>query len=195
MKYLVKIGLILAVIGLSYMLFESINSPIRFDKEKNRKYEMVIERMVNIRNAQIAFRELNQKYSGDFNELIPFLDTAEFVLTQRRDTVIKFYNKLYREYQLKDSLIVDTLGYRSIKDSLFNNSFPLKDLGTIPETNSKFEIKASAVQKSGLTLQVFEAIAKKEVILKGMDPDLINNRSKDLIMGSLTESNLNGNWQ
>lgn len=195
MKYVVRIVLVIAVIGLAYSLYESINKPIRFDKEKNRKYDMTIERMKDIRSSQIAFRDLNQRYSGDFNELIPFLDTADFILTQRRDTVIKFYNKVYREYQLKDSTLVDTLGYRSIKDSLFDKGYNLKQLAFIPETKSKFKIEASTTEKSGLTVQVFQAIAEKEVILKGMDSDLIKTRSKDLIMGSLTEPNLNGNWQ
>lgn len=195
MKYLVRIVLVIAVIGLAYSLYESINRPIRFDKEKNRKYELVIERMKDIRGAQIAFRELNQKYTDNFNELIPFLDTADFVLTQRRDTVIKFYNKLYREYQLKDSTLVDTLGFRSIKDSLFNKNFDLKKLAYIPETNSKFILETATTERSGLTVQVLKATAKKEIILDGLDKDLIKTRAKDLIMGSLTEPNLNGNWQ
>lgn len=195
MKYLVKLVLVVAVAGLAYMLYESINRPIRFDEEKNRKYALVIERMKDIRSAQIAFRESNQRYSGDFDELIPFLDTADFVLTQRRDTVIKYYNKIYREYQLKDSLIIDTLGFRSIKDSLFDKGFNLKELAMIPETKSKFEIEATSVEKSGLIAKVFEAKARKEVVLKGMEKDLITTRAQDLIMGSLTESNLNGNWE
>ena len=93
-----------------YTLLSVIMNPIRFNKEKNSRSEDVIERLKDVRKAQIAFKEVNRYYASNFDELIPLIDTGVFTIVQRRDEELKFYNKLYREFQLKDTTFIDTLG-------------------------------------------------------------------------------------
>ena len=110
MEKRIRIGLWILVIGLSYALYSAIMNPIRFNKEKNTRSADVIERLKDVRKAQIAFKEVNRYYASNFDELIPLIDTGVFTIVQRRDEELKFYNKIYREYQLKDTTYIDTLG-------------------------------------------------------------------------------------
>ena len=77
---------------------------IRFNKENTRSAD-VIERLKDVRKAQLAFKEVNRYYASNFDELIPLIDTGVFTIVQRRDEELKFYNKIYREYQLKDTTL------------------------------------------------------------------------------------------
>ena len=109
---------------------------------------------------------------------------------------LKFYNKVYREYQLKDTTYIDTLGFASIKDSIFGSEFNLEKLRFIPHTDgSELQLRANKIKSGSLTVQVFEAKAIKEEYLKGLDKDLIKNTAKDLQVGSMTSAKINGNWE
>ena len=123
MEKRIRIGLWILVIGLSYTLYRVIMNPIRFNTVKNSRSEDVIQRLKDVRKAQIAFKEVNRYYASNFDELIPLIDTGVFTIVQRRDEELKYYNKLYREFQLKDTTFIDTLGYASIKDSIFGENY------------------------------------------------------------------------
>ena len=78
---------------LVFLIFRSINAPIKFNEVKNERYSKVIERLKDIRNAQIAFKSVNGIYSNDFQELIKFVDSAEFTITQKRDSSYLEFDK------------------------------------------------------------------------------------------------------
>ena len=182
MEKRIRIGLWILVIGLSYTLFSVIMNPIRFNTEKNIRSENVIQRLKDVRKAQIAFKEVNRYYASNFDELIPLIDTGVFTIVQRRDEELKYYNKLYREFQLKDTTFIDTLGYASIKDSIFGENYNLQNLRFIPHAQgSELELRAGKIKSGSLTVQVFEAKAPKEEYLKGLDVDLVKNASKILL--------------
>lgn len=192
----IRIGLWVLVIVLGYSLYSVIMNPIRFSKENNRRSADVIQRLKEVRKAQIAFKEVNNFYASSFDELIPLLDTGVFTIVQRRDEELKFYNKVYREYQLKDTTYIDTLGFASIKDSIFGSEFNLEKLRFIPHTDgSELQLRANKIKSGSLTVQVFEAKATKEEYLKGLDKELIKNTAKDLQVGSMTSAKINGNWE
>jgi len=192
----IRIGLWVLVVGLSYALYTAIMNPIRFNKERKNRSADVIERLKDVRKAQIAFREVNRYYASNFDELIPLIDTGEFTIVQRRDEELKYYNKVYREYQLKDTTYVDTLGFASIKDSIFGANYDLENLRLIPHAKgTELELRAGRIKSGKLTVQVFEAKAPKEEYLKGLDEDLVKNAAKDLVVGSMTSAKINGNWE
>ena len=193
-----KIRLVLwaLVLGLGYALFNTIMNPIRFNKEKKDRSADVIERLKDVRKAQIAFKEVNRFYAQSFNELIPFVDSGKFTIVQRRDEELKYYNKVYREYQLKDTTYVDTLGYASIKDSIFGADYNLEKLRFIPHTeNVELKLRAGKIKSGKLNVHVFEARALKEEYLVGLDEDLVKNAAKDLVVGSMISAKINGNWE
>ena len=205
-----KIGLqilfwIISIV-LGYLIYDSINAPLKFDKIKVDRYTKVIDRLKDIREAQLAHKTVTGKFANDFNGLIKFIDTAQFTLTQKRDSSFMRYDKTYRIDMVKDTVIIDTLGFAKIKDSLFKNSDRYKDLQTVPTApnKEKFEIKSMVLDKSGYKVPVFEVKVDKQVVLYDQPKYLIrqekaaNNvdavRGTHIILGSLEDVSTNGNW-
>ena len=192
----IRLVLWILVIGFSYLLYSTIMKPIRFTKEKKERSADVINTLKDIRKAQIAFKSINRYYASSFDELIPLIDTGEFTIVQKRDEELKYYNKIYREYQLKDTVYIDTLGFASIKDSIFGADYNLENLRYIPHSQgTEIDLNAGRIKSGKLTVQVFEARAKKEEYLKGLDEDLTKNTAKDLVVGSMKSAKINGNWE
>lgn len=81
MKKLFQIILVLAVaiVGLVYVIYVQISTPIRFDKETKAKKAQVIDRIKDIRTAQRAFKSKYQHFTASFDSLSAFVltDTLE----------------------------------------------------------------------------------------------------------------------
>mgnify|MGYP000754579038 CR=1 FL=1 len=196
MEKRIHIGLWVLVAALGFALYSTIMNPIRFNKEKEIRSVDVIERLKDVRKAQIAFKEVNRIYARNFNELIPLIDTGKFTIVQRRDEELKYYNEVYREFQLKDTTFTDTLGFVSIKDSIFGSNYTLENLRFIPHGNgSEIQLRAGRINSGNLNVQVFEARVPKEDYLNGLDDDLVKNTAKDLVVGSMNSAKINGNWE
>ena len=196
MEKKIHIGLWVLVAALGFALYSTIMNPIRFNKEKEIRSVDVIERLKDVRKAQIAFKEVNRIYARNFNELIPLIDTGKFTIVQRRDEELKYYNEVYREFQLKDTTFTDTLGFVSIKDSIFGSNYTLENLRFIPHGNgSEIQLRAGRINSGNLNVQVFEARVPKEDYLNGLDDDLVKNTAKDLVVGSMNSAKINGNWE
>ena len=73
MKKIVQLILALVIVGLVYVIYDQISTPIRFDKVKKAKQEIVIERIKDIRTAERAFKTKYQRFTGDFDTLINFV--------------------------------------------------------------------------------------------------------------------------
>ena len=191
---------------LVFLIFRSINSPIKFNEVKNERYSKVIDRLKDIRNAQIAFKSVNGIYSNDFEELVKFIDSAEFTITQKRDSSYMQYDRIYRIDMLREVIVTDTLGFVSVKDSLFANSSDYKNMASIPieGVESLFSLKADIIDKNGYNVPVFEVRVSKDVILFDQNKDLLNQEKEtisvdgvngpDLVLGSLTDVSTSGNW-
>ena len=57
MKKVVNIVLVLCVCGLAYICVGSIMGSINFGKEREAREKQIIARLIDIRTAQIAFRD------------------------------------------------------------------------------------------------------------------------------------------
>ena len=82
MKKVVNIVLLLCVCGLAYICVGSIMGSINFGKEREAREKQIIARLIDIRTAQVAFRDLNKgQYTDSFDELISFVknDSLPFV--------------------------------------------------------------------------------------------------------------------
>ena len=191
---------------LVFLIFRSINSPIKFNEVKNERYSKVIERLKDIRNAQIAFKSVNGVYSNDFEELIQLIDSAEITITQKRDSSYVEYDRIYRIDMLREVIVTDTLGFVSVKDSLFANNLDYKNMASVPieGLESLFSLKADIIDKNGYNVPVFEVRVSKDVILFDQNKDLLSQEKEtmsvdgvngpDLILGSLTDVSTSGNW-
>ena len=82
MKKIVNIVLTLCVVGLVYICVGSIMGSINFGKVREAREKQIIARLIDIRTAQVAFRDLHQgQYTDNFDELIEFVknDSLPFV--------------------------------------------------------------------------------------------------------------------
>ncbi len=192
----------------SYNIYNSIYEPVKFNKTKIRRYKKIINKLKDIRNAEIAHRDVTGDYTGNFDSLIKFIDTAKFVITEQRDSSYKYYDKAYKIDREKDTIIIDTLGYASVKDSLFKNDNRYKEMMWVPipgkEKQVKFELKHSYVTKSNVKVPVFMARVDKGLVLYDQNPDLVAQEktiksTKEINgpyiqVGSLDEVTDSGNW-
>ncbi|MBL6590879.1 MAG: hypothetical protein ISP60_03950 [Flavobacteriaceae bacterium] len=191
---------------LVFQIYNSIDAPIEFNKVKNERYQKVIERLKDIRNAQVAFKSVNGIYSDNFDSLVNFIETGQFTIIEKRDSSYLQYDRVYRIDMLREVVVVDTLGFVSVKDSLFKNDNRYKDLALVPidGIDEKFSIKADIIDKNGYNVPVFEVKVSKDVILFDQNKDLLMQEKETvsvdgvngpaLVLGSLEDVSTNGNW-
>ena len=74
MKLGIQIVLWIASIFFAYKIYDSINGPIKFNQVKNERYAKVINRLKDIRTAQIAHKDVKGQFSNNFDSLIKFID-------------------------------------------------------------------------------------------------------------------------
>ena len=191
---------------LVYLIYNAIDAPIEFNKVKNERYLKVIERLKDIRNSQIAYKSVNGIYSDNFDSLISFIDSAQFTIVEKRDSSYMQYDRVYRIDMLREVIVVDTLGFVSVKDSLFKDNEVYKEMAYVPikGVNEKFIIKADVIDKNGYNVPVFEVRVSKDLILSDQNKDLVTQEKEMisvdgvngpfLILGSMTDVSTNGNW-
>ena len=187
-------------------IYSSINGPIKFNRVKNERYAKVIDRLKDIKTAQIAHKDVRGFYANNFDSLVSFIDTGIFTLLEKRDSSYLEYNRTYRIDMLKEVTVVDTLGFVPVRDSLFGNNDSYKMMANVPinGTDAKFSIQADIIDKNGYQVPVFEVKVKKDVILFDQNKDLLDQENKvisvdgvngtEIILGSMTEVSTNGNW-
>lgn len=208
MKLVIQLLLWIVIIFLGYLVFNAVYDPIQFNKVKEKRYQKVIDRLKDIRAAQLAHQEVTGSFEKDFDGLIKFIDTAQFVLTQRRDTTYldEEYRKIYGVDKLKDDYVIDTLGYASVKDSLFKNSNRYKQMMNIPieGVDAKFKMDAGFLVKNDSKIPVFEVKVPKKILLYDQNKDLIMQEEQVIsvegvngpyiTLGSMDEIKTEGNW-
>ncbi|APG59421.1 hypothetical protein [Christiangramia salexigens] len=209
MRFVIQILLWLVIIFLAYLTFNAVYEPIQFNKVKEKRYAKVIENLKDIRKAELAHKEVIGRFQGNFDSLVKFLDTAEFAITQRRDTTYldEEYKKTYGVDQYIESVVVDTLGFVSIKDSLFKgNENRYRNMRKIPieGVDSDFDLQAGTIKKGKSDIPVFEAKVAKSKILFDQDRTLILQENeiqsvddvngRFISVGSMSEVNTSGNW-
>jgi hypothetical protein len=206
MKIAIQAVLWVLIIFFSYKIYDSINGPINFNKIKKERYADVISRLKEIRKAQIAHKDVKGFYANNFDSLVSFIDNGIFTLIQKRDSSYLEYDKIYRIDMLREVIVVDTLGFIPVKDSLFKNSTDYAEMSKVPieGSNATFSIKADVIDKNGYKAPVFEVKVAKSVILFDQNEDLLKQENEtisvdgvngpDIILGSLTDVSENGNW-
>ncbi|GGG49818.1 hypothetical protein [Bizionia arctica] len=206
-KPVLTIALWALIFFLGYLTYMSVYEPIQFNKVKNKRYAVVIEKLIDIRDAQLAHQQVTGQFAPNFESLEKFLDTAQFTITQRRDSTI-IDEELTKRYggveTTKEITIIDTLGFKSVKDSLFKNSDRYKTMMNVPNTDAQFEMQSGVLEENDIKIPVFEASVKKSIILFDQNKSLIDQENQviavdgvngdALKVGSMNEVKTIGNW-
>ena len=206
MKTIFQIVLWIVCVFLGYMIYRSVTGPIEFDKVKKERFAEVIDRLKDIRNAQEAYKSVNGRFANNFNDLVAFVDTGRYTITQQRDSSYMEFDRVYQIDLLKEVTIIDTLGFVAVKDSLFKNSDRYLQMMNVPyaANNEQFTLKADIVEKGGYRAPVFEAKVAKSVVLYDQPQDLLTRENAqisveevngtEIKVGSLNEVSTSGNW-
>ncbi len=209
MKTVIQIVLIIAIIGLGYLCYDSINSVIRFNRIHKIRTEVNIQKLKDIRTAQVAYKSQFEKYTGSFDTLINFVKNDSLKLVKKEGSLSD--SLLAEGWTEKKALSVglikrDTI-LVSVLDSLFGKKFQIDSLKYVPFVdNEEYEMGAGVVVTgSGVSVEVFEAKVHNNIFLDGLDKQEIINlndkalkleRYPGLKVGSLDETNNNaGNWE
>ena len=208
MKKVFQVIFLLVIVGLIYLLYESIMEPIRFQEQYDKRKNAVVDRLKLIRETQVAYKANHNEYTGSFDTLINFVKTEQFKLVKMEGTLTdSMLNEGITEKEaLKRGIIKRDTILVSVADSLFKKVSP-DSLRYVPYTDgAEFEMEKSALTtSSGLIVPVFEARVTNRVYLKGLDnQERINlddeanklGRYPGLKVGSIEEANNNaGNWE
>lgn len=189
------------------ILIKSIGAPISFKNEKRAREELIVQRLKDIREAELLYKQANNKYTANFDTLINFCSTYEIPIVKMipdpNDTTFS-------------KTINDTIGYKLVSDSLFGKreGFQLNELGIVPGSDPtvQFEIHDSIIKRNGISVPVFEAKTPFEVYLakpgkkfseKEWNIRVRNEKAEledldkyaGLKVGSLEEASTDGNWE
>lgn len=204
MKSVIQIVLVAVILFLGYLLYESIANPIRFQRAHDKRYAKVVERLIDIRNAQRAYKQIHNKYTGSFDTLIDFVKTDSFRIVKKegeRPDTISEYDAWKLGLIRRDTMMI------SMVDSLFPAPKSVDSMCIVPYSGGKKFKMAAAIIETGskVKVPVFEAKTPNNVYLKGLDEqEIINinveqrrlNRYTGLKVGSLEETtNDAGNWE
>ena len=202
LHWILSIALLGAAGYLLFLINGSIMEPLRFNKEKQVRYAQVIKNLKVIRDAQVAHKTVTGDYTKSGEDLIKFIDTAEFAITQTRNIVVSEKRGLITVDVEKR--VIDTIGHEPVRASFAGKNYKnmLKVAGM---DKLVFVFAVDEIQKFGkLTESVFEVKVDKKIVLEGMEDYLIRQeleaatgdevRGAFISVGSLNEISENGNW-
>ena len=87
MKTTIKILLFVAIVALGYFVIMSVMTPIKFETERAKREKVVIERLIDLRTAQIEFRDQNGRYTTALDTLVDFLQTGKKRMVLKEGTL------------------------------------------------------------------------------------------------------------
>ena len=193
-----KIILNLAIVGiigfLGYLLYNSINEPIKFRSELSKRENVVIEKLQQIRTAQEIHREIKGEFAGSFDSLAYVLNNDSIPFRQLLADP--------EDPENPDKFIVN-LVYSSARDSINALGINLSDLRYVPYSNksASFDIQADTTTYQSTLVPVCEVMTRYKEFMgafadpkysmyeKGYSPDT------KIGFGSMSSPNLEGNWK
>ena len=178
MKTIIQIVLWIGSAVLAYLIYQSVTGPIQFAKVKQERFSKVISNLKDIRNAQEAYKTVNGKFANDFKSLVAFVDNGQYTITSKKDSSFMRYDKVFQIDMPVDTVVIDTLGFVSVKDSLFRKDDRFKTMMNVPGADGKtFEMKADIIDKGGYKAPVFEAKVAKVAVLGDQPKDLVSREN------------------
>jgi hypothetical protein len=196
-----------------YLIYNSVMAPIRFDEEKEVRFETAVAKMLDIKKSQMAYKSIKGTYAPTFDSLIKFIETEKFEIVERKDTSVPDVarNKAFgladgEGGYFKDEVIIRSLGFKSVKDSLFKDSERYKRMNVvkIKDFEVPVDMKTSSIIVKDKAFPTLLVEIDKNEVLKGMDEELLEQEKKKkaideingdkIVLGSLEDVTLTGNW-
>lgn len=202
-KKVIQVILAIAIIGLVYLLYDQLMSPIRFNKEVSQREAVVISRIKDIRTAQQAYKQKYQKYTNSFDTLINFVLNDSLVFersTGSADDSVAVAKGLVK---------TEKFSVRAL-DTIFRRTVTVDEVRQLPvipfSDNKQFLLDAGQLTtESKVVVPVFECKAPYKLFLADLDnQELINliddckviDKYPGIKVGDMTQAtNDAGNWE
>ena len=208
MKVILKILLVAAIVVMGVVCLRSIMGPIEFNNERDAREKAIIERLINIRKAQVEFKNRHKAHAGSFAELTKFLkeEKLPFLIKEGVLTDEQLEDGMTEKEAVKKGLIKRDTFWVVAKDTLFGPQVNVDDFEKVPGLALNFKMDTTTlVSGSGYTVKVFECCVSYDDYLGDLNKQLVYNMKEKaekqgkyagLRVGSLTEINNNaGNWE
>ena len=213
MKNVLNIILVLVILGLAYACFTSIQGPIEFDRTRQAREKVIIKELMDIRTAQVAYKQEHNVHAKTFAELRDWLQngTTKTVRKQMElseeqlksglteSQAVQIVKKAeatgnWSEAEAKGLVTVqngqriafhrDTVVTNALT-AVFGEGYDISNLGKVPGTDAEFEMDtASVMTASGYDIKIFQAQVPYEVYLGDLNQgELTNLKAKEVQFG------------
>ena len=184
------------IAGLTYALVSSVMEPVNFEKHREYRKGIAVQRLKDIRDLQVAYKNVNGKYTADIDTLIMFYNDGKMKITlqvgSKDDSLAmantdkfkkkyrnlkgdKLNQKLHELYLAgEQNLVFQVTSEIAVKDTIFHNreNFVVDSLAFIPFCGDSIIMDATIKKVSGENVPLFEASMPYKSLLKGLNNQL-----------------------
>ena len=198
MKTVINIVLAVCAAALVYVCYGSIMGPINFDNTRDAREKEVIARLIDIRKAQVEYRNTHQGvYTASFDTLIDFIKTAKLPFVKKEGALtdaqleagmtekkaMALINKAKKTGNWKEVEKEGLMNFKrdtmwvSVLDTIYPKGFNADSLRYVPFGNGKqFELASRQdTTKSGAPLNLFQAQTPYETYIGDLDKQQVIN--------------------
>jgi hypothetical protein len=181
---------------LVYLNVESIKEPVEFKKHKEYRESVAVQRLKDIRDLQVAFKNVNARYASTIDSLKMFYNEGKMKITlqvgSKDDSLAmantkklsqkygylkkeKLQQKLHELYLAgEQNLVFEVSSEIAVKDTLFKGrtDFCIDSLAFIPFSGDSIIMESTIKKVSGVNVPLFEASMPYKSLLKGLNNQL-----------------------
>lgn len=192
MKAIINILILLAIIGLAFLLYSGIKEPIVFKSELDSRESVVVDRLSNIKVCQEMYRDITGKFAHTFDTLVYVLKVDSIPFQQ------VFGDE--SDPDNEEKFIYKTV-YSNALDSITNMGINLDSIQYVPFSGGKsFDIAADTLTYQKTLVPVVEVGTRyQEFMGKYADAkyskyDNSYDPAARLKFGDMSSPNLTGSW-
>jgi hypothetical protein len=160
--------------------------PIEFSKERDIREKAIQARLIDIRKAQIEYRNVYGVHAANFGELEKFLNEKKlpFIIKEGELTDEQLAKGMTEKEAVKKGLIKRDTLWVIAKDTLFGKDYKVDSLSIVPALPEGMNVHftmdtATILSKSGYEVKVFECGVKYDDYLKDLNhQELVNLKDK-----------------
>ena len=195
-KVLTYFILPLIIVGLTVAIVKSVMEPVDFNKHKAYRESIAVQRLKDIRDLQVAFKNVNGRYASTIDSLKMFYNDGKMKITlqvgSKDDSLAmahteqlqkkfrnlkpeKFAEKLHELYLAGEQNLVFQISHDiPVKDTIFRSrtDFNIDSLAFIPFCGDSIQMDATIKMVSGVKVPLFEASMPYKSLLRGLNNQL-----------------------
>lgn len=184
---------LLGMVGLlGFQNFRVIKEPLDFMAERDARYEVIEQRLKDIRQLQISYKKTRGFYCQSLDSLIYFVNNDSIIEVKATGEVpdsLTEFQALQQKIITRDTFLTPAMEVvfnskymetRDVRYQLVVDSLPYVPFAG----GAKFILNAGEIDRGNAMVPVFEAMDSKP-----FDPEYV------LKVGSMTEPSVSGNWE